>query len=101
MTRFDAADIAALRQQGDLTEFLLSLGGRGRSATPKKPPSEPAADAYTIPHRGAWPLGTAATGPSPTEHSCPQCRAHARPSLTAAPGVKRDHKPVDYGQEAA
>ncbi|MFD8545582.1 hypothetical protein [Streptomyces sp. NPDC059649] len=88
MTHFDPADIAALRAQGDLTEFLLSLGGR--TATPKKAQVEAPAPAYTIPHVGAWPLGTAATGVASAEHSCPRCRAQARPNLVALDGGLRD-----------
>jgi hypothetical protein len=101
MATFDPADIAALRQQGDLKEFLLSLSGR----TPAKRParSEPEGEDYTIPHVGAWPLGTAATGIAPAEHSCPRCRAQSRPSLVAVPGGRQDHHghDKDYSQEAA
>ncbi|MGW2920343.1 hypothetical protein ACWDBF_21130 [Streptomyces angustmyceticus] len=89
MPQFDPADIAALRQQGDLTDFLLSLGGR--STTPKKTRPDVAEPAYAIPHVGAWPLGTAATGIAPAEHTCPRCRAQARPNLVALDGGLRDH----------
>ncbi|WP_329330805.1 hypothetical protein OIU81_03165 [Streptomyces sp. NBC_01454] len=101
MTAFDPADIAALRQQGDLKEFLLSLGGRAPAKRAAR--SEPEGADYTIPHLGAWPLGTAATGVAPAEHSCPRCRAQARPSLVAIPGARRDHPGCanDYSQEAA
>jgi hypothetical protein len=57
-------DIAALRADGDLVNYLLSLTGR----TPTKPPpAEPADEppAYHIPRPGAWPCGTAASGPTP------------------------------------
>ena len=67
-------DIAALRKDGDLESFLLSLVGAG----PKSAPAEPAAPEepdYVIPHRGAWPIGSAASGPTPTHGkcTCPKC----------------------------
>jgi hypothetical protein len=60
----DPADIAALREQGDLKDYLLSLAGR----TPTKPKpavAEPTGPGYHIARPGAWPCGTAATGPTP------------------------------------
>ena len=67
-------DIAALRKDGDLESFLLSLTG----ASPKPAPVEPAAPEepdYVIPHRGAWPIGSAPSGPTPTHGkcTCPKC----------------------------
>lgn len=73
-------DIAALRADGDLEGFLLSLTG----ASPKPPPVEPAAPAepdYVIPHKGAWPIGSAPSGPTPTHGkcTCPKCSRKETP----------------------
>lgn len=77
MTAIDPADIAAMREQGDLKEFLLSLTGKA-PAKPKPPPKDEAPK-YHIARRGAWPCGTAATGPSPGP-CCPDCQPNgARP----------------------
>lgn len=71
----DPEDIAALREDGDLIGYLLSLTG----AVPPKPepaePEVPAEPEYFIAHRGAWPIGTAPSGPTPMNGrcSCPKC----------------------------
>jgi hypothetical protein len=61
----DPADLAAMREEGDLLPYLISLTGR-TPAKPKSAEPEPAAEpSYHIPRPGAWPCGTAATGPTP------------------------------------
>ncbi|WP_428956158.1 hypothetical protein [Streptomyces sp. cg35] len=65
----DSADITAMREQGDLREYLLSLTGRAPKPESAAAP-EPAAPDYEIAHRGGWPIGTAATGPTPTHGRC-------------------------------
>jgi len=66
----DSADIVAMREQGDLKAYLLALAGR--TPTQPKPATEPDKPAYHIPRPGAWPCGTAATGPTPPPcGSCP------------------------------
>jgi hypothetical protein len=59
----DPADIVAMREEGDLTAYLLSLGGLSRTA--HSTPAEPEEPPYHIPRKGAWPCGTAPTGPTP------------------------------------
>lgn len=75
----DAADITALREQGDLAAYLLSLTGRAPKPQPAPTEVEPAAPAYRIAHKGGWPIGTTATGPTPTHGrcTCPQCEQAA------------------------
>lgn len=68
MTDIDPADIVAMREQGDLKAYLLSLAGR--TATAERD-TEPAKAVYHIPRKGAWPCGTAATGPTPPP--CGRC----------------------------
>jgi hypothetical protein len=67
-------NITALREQGDLRNHLLALAGRAVKPEPaaEQKPAEPD---YEIAHPGAWPIGTAASGPTPTRGrcTCPQC----------------------------
>lgn len=76
MNRFDTTDIAAMREQGDLKSFLLTLAGQ--TATKSKSPVEDEKPAYHIARPGAWPCGTAATGPTPGP-CCPACQPKGTP----------------------
>lgn len=72
-------DLAAMREEGDLLPYLISLTGRTQSK-PKTPPVTAAPDpGYRIAHTGGWPIGTAATGPTPTHErcTCPKCEQAA------------------------
>lgn len=65
-------DIQAMREDGDLLPYLISL--TGRTPSKRKPPAaEPAPPAYHIARPGAWPCGTAASGPTPKP--CGDCPA--------------------------
>ena len=68
----DKDDIAALRDQGDLLDYIKSLTGRHQKAPRQRQAAEPEAPCFHIARPGAWPCGTAATGPSPGP-TCPQC----------------------------
>ena len=71
MTGIDNTDIVAMREQGDLKAYLLSLGG----LTPKNvavAEQAPPKPSYHIARKGAWPCGTAATGPTPPP--CTDCQ---------------------------
>lgn len=59
----DPADLVAMREQGDLTTYLLTLGGLSRTA--RQAPADPEKPPYHIPRKGAWPCGTAPSGPTP------------------------------------
>lgn len=67
-------DMAVLKEQGTLVEFLLSTTGRSRKKT--RPPSDDA-PAIDVPirdprHRpGAWPTGTRPAGPNTCDPGCP------------------------------
>ncbi|GAA1431732.1 hypothetical protein GCM10009601_51310 [Streptomyces thermospinosisporus] len=63
-------DLAAMREEGDLVRYLLSLVGRTQTK-PDTTSSEPAKPDYHIRRPGAWPCGTAATGPTPPP--CTDC----------------------------
>jgi hypothetical protein len=78
----DLDDIAAMRADGDLKDFLLSL-----TATPPAPKctAKPTLTAvpdpgYRIAHVGGWPLGTAATGPTPPPDACTCAKCGGNPS---------------------
>jgi hypothetical protein len=65
-------DIAALREQGDLHSYFRDLLGVPAIRLVKKTP-EPAEPSYHIPRPGAWPCGTAASGPTPAP--CNDCQS--------------------------
>lgn len=68
---FNPDDLAAVREQGDLAVLFARLTGK-----PDPQPETPVEDekpTYHITRPGAWPCGTAATGPSPGL-SCPACQ---------------------------
>lgn len=71
MTGPNPEDIAALRADGDLTAYLISLTGRA-PAKPKPVAPAPPEPAYHIPRKGAWPCGTAPSGPTPPP--CTDCQ---------------------------
>jgi hypothetical protein len=62
-------DIAAMREQGDLKDFLLSLTGRTIKPEPVAD-TQPADPGYRIAHPGGWPIGSAPAGPTPTHGRC-------------------------------
>lgn len=72
MSGLTPEDIAAAREQGDLKFLMLQAGG----LTAKVPAQRDAApvdeeSCYHIRRPGAWPCGTAASGPTP--QPCPDC----------------------------
>nr|WP_112471628.1 hypothetical protein [Streptomyces sp. ST1020] len=67
---FDADDVAAMRKEGNFRDFLDQV--TGRTAKPAPRPVEPAAPGYHVRRPGAWPCGTAPTGPAPA--SCSTCQ---------------------------
>lgn len=83
MNQPTAEDIAALRADGDLTNYLLAVTGRTRATKPA-PLSAAPDPGYRIAHTGGWPIGTAATGPTPTHGRC-TCRLCAQAAVVALP----------------
>lgn len=90
----DPADIATMRKQGDLKDYLLSLTGRAPKVQPE-PAAEPAEPGYRVAHKGGWPIGSAATGPTPTHGrcTCVKCEKAAVVELPVA-------APVSEGEAA-
>jgi hypothetical protein len=81
VTELSAEDIAELRKDpASFRDYLRHITGRQVADTP-----EPAAlvavaePAYRITHTGGWPLGTAASGPTPPPDrcSCVKCKQPA------------------------
>lgn len=66
-------DITAAREQGDLKALLLLGAGRAPSAPRQRERGKPGTEHYHIARPGAWPCGTAASGPTPGP-SCPDCK---------------------------
>ena len=72
-------DIAAMREDGDLKDYLLALAGR--PAKPKPARLAVAPDpGYRVAHVGGWPLGTAATGPTPPPDVCTCAKCGGNPA---------------------
>ncbi|MEJ8671907.1 hypothetical protein WKI71_36745 [Streptomyces sp. MS1.AVA.1] len=72
MTGFQPDDLAAIRaEEGSLVALFTQLAGK---TLPQPVDDEPDDDKppYHIPRPGAWPCGTAASGPTPPPcGSCP------------------------------
>ncbi|MFE9850275.1 hypothetical protein ACFYPN_15895 [Streptomyces sp. NPDC005576] len=66
-------DITEAREQGDLTALLLMAAGLTPKAPRPRQAAEPEPICFHIRRPGAWPCGTAATGPTP--QPCNECRA--------------------------
>ena len=75
MTELSVEDVAELRKQGDFRAYLLQAAGRAAAV----PAAAPAAPGYHLAHVGGWPIGTTATGPTPTHGrcTCPLCEQAA------------------------
>ena len=71
----DPADIAAMRAEGSLRDYIRMVSGQPVKPAAEAQP-EPAAPCYHIRRPGAWPCGTAATGPTP--ELCSDCRKETR-----------------------
>jgi hypothetical protein len=81
MSELSVEDIAELRKQGDFRAYLRQITGR-EVDTPKPAPLAAVPEpAYRITHTGGWPLGTAATGPTPPadQCSCAKCERQLTP----------------------
>ena len=70
-------DIAEMRAEGSLREYFQYLTGRA-SAQPKPAEAKPEPPAYHIPRKGAWPCGTAPSGPTPPP--CTDCQTCHHPA---------------------
>jgi hypothetical protein len=70
VTTFQADDLAAIREEGSLVALFTQLAGKTLPKQVEEPEDE--TPAYHIPRKGAWPCGTAPSGPTPPPcGSCP------------------------------
>ena len=79
-TREEIENIAAMRADGSLRDYLQHLAGRRIAPKPKPTLSAVPAPAYRITHTGGWPLGTAATGPTPPPDACTCAKCGGNPA---------------------
>ena len=82
MNELSVEDVAALRKQGDFRAYLLQAAGR--SVEPQTKPAPLTAvptPGYRIAHVGGWPLGTAATGPTPPPDRCTCAKCGGNPAI--------------------
>ena len=88
MTEFNLDDVAEMRKQGDLRAFLRQAAGRSVDAPPAPAPLAAVPDpGYRIAHVGGWPLGTAASGPTPPPGVCTCAKCGGNPN---SPAVHRE-----------
>ena len=65
MTGFQADDLAAVREEGSLVDLFTQLAGKTLPKPVTEDEPETKKPGYHIPRPGAWPCGTAASGPTP------------------------------------
>lgn len=70
MTGFQADDLAAIREEGSLVDLFAHLAGK-TLPPPAEDEPEDKKPGYHIARPGAWPCGTAASGPTPPP--CQDC----------------------------
>ncbi|MFD4596786.1 hypothetical protein ACFWPQ_02010 [Streptomyces sp. NPDC058464] len=78
-------DVAELRKDPDsFRDYLRHITGRAVTR-PESASAEPVAEhpGYTITHCGGWPLGTAASGPTPPPDTCTCARCGGNPARRA------------------
>lgn len=83
MNELSIDDVTALRKQGDLRAYLRQAGGHTAASTPKPALAAVPDPGYRIAHVGGWPLGTAATGPTPPADACTCARCGGNPASRA------------------
>ena len=75
-------DIAAMRADGSLHDYLRYLTSQTAKPAPTPKPAVTAVPdlGYRITHTGGWPLGTAASGPTPPPDQCTCARCGGNPT---------------------
>lgn len=83
MTELSVEDIAELRKDpASFRDYLRHISGRQVEEAPKPALTVVATPGYRIAHVGGWPLGTAATGPTPPPDSCTCAKCGGNPTST-------------------
>lgn len=80
MNELSIDDVAALRKQGDLRAYLRQAAAHAAAEAPKPALAAVPSPGYRIAHTGGWPLGTAATGPTPPANQCTCARCGGNPA---------------------
>ena len=82
MAELSVEDIAELRKDPDsFRDYLRHITGRQVEAKPKPAPLAAVPElAYRITHPGGWPLGTAASGPTPPPDRCTCAKCGGNPN---------------------
>lgn len=83
MTEVNREDFAEARQQGDMAALAMLAAGLTLKSPKKKAAAGPETrkPGYHIPRKGAWPCGTAASGPTPAPCTdCQEGTTHAHPT---------------------
>lgn len=82
MTEISVEEIAELRKDPDsFRDYLRHITGRKVTAPESKPAlTAVPAPAYRITHPGGWPLGTAASGPTPPPDRCTCAKCGGNPA---------------------
>jgi len=84
MTELSVEDVAEMRKQGDFRAYLLQAAGRAVDEPATRPALTAVPDpGYRITHVGGWPLGTAATGPTPPPDVCTCAKCGGNPASRA------------------
>jgi hypothetical protein len=76
MGGFQADDLAAIREEGSLVALFTQLAGKSLKPPVEDQPGENTPK-YHIRRPGAWPCGTAPSGPTPPP--CDDCPPHNNP----------------------
>ncbi|MGQ4343525.1 hypothetical protein [Streptomyces sp. SAS_275] len=84
MTELSVEDIAELRKDpASFRDYLRHISGRQvEDARPKAVLAAVPDPGYRITHVGGWPLGTAATGPTPPADHCTCALCGGNPAST-------------------
>ena len=84
MSELSVEDVAELRKDpASFRDYLRYITGRQVDDVPKPTLAAVPAPAYRIAHVGGWPLGTAATGPTPPPDVCTCAKCGGNPAGTA------------------
>ncbi|MFJ4932358.1 hypothetical protein ACIP8U_00605 [Streptomyces pseudovenezuelae] len=80
MSELSIDDVTALRKQGDLRAYLRQAAAHAAAEAPQPALTAVPSPGYRIAHTGGWPLGTAATGPTPPSDQCTCARCGGNPN---------------------
>jgi hypothetical protein len=84
VTELSVEDVAELRRQGDFRDYLRQVAAsEAEEELAPGPLAVVPSPGYRITHTGGWPLGTAATGPTPPPDTCTCAKCGGNPASRA------------------